>query len=444
MTLSFKTFFKSLICGFLSFTLLAPAFVAYSTQAQTPFHFPKPTGPYATGVKEYHWIDVARKEIFSNDPRHPNRELMINIWYPAQGVLSEKPLTPYVPYRVDYFKKHKILNFSPESFYYPVYSYAQAEVLLASNESRYPVIILSHGCECTRDGYTALCEELASAGYVIVGISHVYYSSIVQFPDGRIVDGKKSLKERWKDKSFVEILRQFDQEIEIWISDIRFVLDQLKQLEGNKESIFYQHLDLQNIGICGHSTGGGASVQVCDRDPRIKAGVALDGFLFGTKIESRTKKPFMFMFAGDSVLTFERPWNTYDWKKFGMNSLIDEKIYKSYYLPATQQFAKSMDHDIYTVIIKNAGHLDFGDTTLFKNDPSFWKTLMISDMAEGAFGVGSIDGLKVTEITNAYIVNFFNKYLKNIPSKLLDGTIKKYPEVEQNFGKIGKTSARCK
>ena len=42
-----------------------------------------------------------------------------------------------------------------------------------------------------------------------------------------------------------------------------------------------------------------------------------------------------------------------------------------------------------------------------------------------------MNGFLATEIVNAYLVNFFGKYLKGQPSKLLDGRDKKrYTEVE--------------
>ncbi len=89
------------LCFATTIVLLAAGPVSYLLWFQPPFYFPKPTGPYAVGTKEYHWIDTSRKEIYSDDPAHPYRELMIKIWFPAQGNLPEKPTTPYAPYFVN-------------------------------------------------------------------------------------------------------------------------------------------------------------------------------------------------------------------------------------------------------------------------------------------------------------------------------------------------------
>jgi hypothetical protein len=59
------------------------------------FQFPLPTGPYAIGTLTYHWVDTTRPEAFVADP-HARRELMVQIWYPAQAQASG-PRAAYLP-----------------------------------------------------------------------------------------------------------------------------------------------------------------------------------------------------------------------------------------------------------------------------------------------------------------------------------------------------------
>ena len=101
----FKAALKYLIYTFLGIAILATGFTAYLIWFQPAFHFPKPTGKHAVGVKTYHWVDKSRKETFENNPEHPNRELMVNIWYPSSGKLLKKPATPIAPYLVHHLKK---------------------------------------------------------------------------------------------------------------------------------------------------------------------------------------------------------------------------------------------------------------------------------------------------------------------------------------------------
>ena len=302
-----KRLFKYFIYFVLGVVILIAGLVAYLIWPQPTFNLPKPTGQYAIGRTTYHWTDATRKEIYSDDSKHPNRELMVNIWYPSQGTLTEKPTTPYATYVIDYLKKNQKILWLLEC--YPSYSYAQPEALLASGLSRYPIIIVSHGLNSVPDAHTSQCEELASHGYVVVGINHTYDSIVTQFPDGRIADGMKSMKKKMQNKNIMDIDKQMDQDIEIRVSDIHFVLDQLEFLASNKMSLFYQRLDQKNIGVFGHSFGGATAVQICRRDSRIKAGIDLDGFLQGSDATKNFDKPFMFLLSEVSVKKYEQPWS---------------------------------------------------------------------------------------------------------------------------------------
>jgi hypothetical protein len=71
--------------------------------------------------------------------------------------------------------------------------------------------------------------------------------------------------------------------------------------------------------------------------------------------------------------------------------------------------------------------MDFMDLALLKNASPF--TRLLKNLGSKSI-LGSIDGFRATEIVNAYLVNFFDKYLKGTPSQLLDGTEKRYVEIE--------------
>ena len=51
--------------------------------------------PHATGTLTYHWVDASRAEIFTADP-NARRELMVQVWYPADAVPSPTR-APYLP-----------------------------------------------------------------------------------------------------------------------------------------------------------------------------------------------------------------------------------------------------------------------------------------------------------------------------------------------------------
>lgn len=407
--------------------------LVYLRWFQPPFYFPKPTGPYAVGSQEYHWIDAKRKEIYSADravpseaQAHSNRELMVKIWYPAslklrrassaQEKFPENLATPYAPYFVDYLKKKKGLRGLFSWPFRSVYVYEQPGAPFISGLAKFPVIIFSHGVLTTYDIHTAQCEELASHGYIVVGINHAYASNFVRFSDGRIIEGAKSsaLKMK-KDATWSDIQEKLHQGFELWIADIQFVLDQLEERANDKNSVFYQRLDQKNIGIFGHSMGGTAAAHICRRDQRVKAGVDLDGVFIGPDAAKKIDKPFMVMLAEDTANMGERfkePIPQAEWKNFGIKSPEDEKNFRALYLPFVQ-FMQIMSCDNYKIVIDKTGHPDFTDLALLKNS-SLYSKILRTFGRPGTPGAGRANGFRVTEIVNNYLVNFFDKYLNKI------------------------------
>lgn len=418
-------FIRCTIYLILAITLLILFYITYLIWFQPPFYFPKPTGPSAVGIKTYHWIDEKRKETLGNNSKFPNRELMVTIWFPASGKLPEKPDVLYAPYFVNYVKNTNKRDWLKLGLNRPIYTYAQEQALPAQDKSSYPVIIFSHGYLCSRDSNTAQCQELASHGYIVVGISHTYDSCVVQFPDGRIIDGEKSMAQRLQKNTLTNRFKQRDQEIEIWTADVQFVIDQLEQLTAGKESFFYQRLDLAHIGMFGHSFGGSTTIQVCQRDPRVKAGVCLDWGLHGSNMTKAFHKPCMFLLSED-IKYFEQPWTQADWKKCGVNSLQEEALFKFHRLGALKALKAAIKNDAHFFTISDTKHMSFCDWVLLKHASVFSRFF-------DNLGAGSIDGLRATEIVNAYLVDFFDKYLKNKPTKIINHTSMKYPEVKDLY-----------
>jgi hypothetical protein len=66
--------------------------------------------------------------------------------------------------------------------------------------------------------YTAQLEELASHGYVVVGINHAFGSAVTVFPDGRNVIGDYSTG--------------LEAKVPVWAADQMFVIDQLEELNA--------------------------------------------------------------------------------------------------------------------------------------------------------------------------------------------------------------------
>ena len=71
----------------------------------------------------------------------------------------------------------------------------------------------------------------------------------------------------------------------IWSADMGFALDQLQRLNASGPSEkFVGRLDMERIGVFGHSLGGATTLQFCQDDARCKAGIDLDGAPLGSVI----------------------------------------------------------------------------------------------------------------------------------------------------------------
>ena len=140
---------------------------------------------------------------------------------------------------------------------------------------RHPVLLLSHGLGSSTALLTAHAADLASHGYVVVGMDHPGDTQILDLGDGRLVP---------------PVIEQASEEtIAIRERDMRFVLSRLGSLRG------IGRLDLDRIGAFGHSNGGATALNAMLADRRIRAGVDIDGSLYGPATQRGLDRPFGFL-----------------------------------------------------------------------------------------------------------------------------------------------------
>ena len=373
---------KKLLLGLLLVVLcmmtLSPSslFVAVAKEVNMPM----PTGPYRVGVKWRHWVDESRDEIFDPAP-HGKRELMVEVLYPASPPAGAKTAVYMVNKKVVLPAFTDLANDNGIAFAPKVedvanlqtYSYLNAP--LSENHPKYPVLIFSHGAGGEVTMYNAQLEELASQGYIVVAINHAYGAASTVFPDGRMVH--------------FDLSKGLDGTAPIWSQDQIFVINQLEKLNQNDpNNLLTSHLDLDQLGVLGHSLGGSAATMTCFVDKRCKAGVNEDGPVFGDVIAKGLQQPFMYMIT--------------DHRFF-----YDPSSYKNSHGP------------FYEVALKGFEHFNFGDWPFWNNVSSLRDT----------FWLGSADAARSMKVTRTYLVTFFDKYLKGVDSPLLQDVSPDYPEV---------------
>jgi predicted dienelactone hydrolase len=237
-----------------------------------------PDGPYPIGRMSFHWIDNDRPETETPDP-NDKRELMVHIWYPAEKT-ARCTLVPYLP---DLAQTQSALPKEVASTVPHVQTHACAGATINSAKKRYPVIIFSPGDEFKTLGYSALQEDLASYGYVVIAVEHPYNALVTVFPDGRVVrplpaaeeessSGTPPTPEEAHTKQLNDTLAQLD----YWARDLAFVASQVRRLDTS-DWPFRARLDGEKIGAFGHSRGGLSAFHLCQIDSVIKACANLDG-----------------------------------------------------------------------------------------------------------------------------------------------------------------------
>ena len=343
---------------------------------------PHPTGPYAVGITSAHLIDVTRIEPHQKNSQN-KRELMLNIWYPTEHS-SQKPRllldSKAVPIIKEDLQKLINKNLATQSsantlnYLDTLTGNSIANAPITTPDLQRPVIIFSPGLGMPVILYSSLLEELASHGSVVIGVNYPYITNPVIFPNGSIIK-QIDMKQLQGEKR--------DQEYRLWIEDIQYIISQLPILQKSGQNNIWRSIDHQRIAVMGHSFGGSVAIGVSKIDPRIMAGVDIEGKLRADFTASDIDKPFLFVAAPH-----------------------EEEIV----LPL-KNLAKNMRYGRY-VELTGADHGSFTDIYL---------------VAPGA-GAPHLDPRKGIEITRALLVDFFDTYLKQSFS-FKQAIEKKYPDV---------------
>src|SRR5215216_3969610 len=385
------------------------------------FRFPHPSGPYEIGTLSYHWVDADRPEVFTADP-DDHRELMVQIWYPAE----EDPSSPRAPYIQDADAvtsafarlfdvpefllgnlKHVTTNAVPS---------APVAAPMADDEPGYPVLIYLEGGGSFRQMNTFLVEELVSHGYVVVAIDQPYTATNVVFPDGRQAEGLPIERQKplaWQSVSPAERAqtlngRTFQEGIVPYLAqDVSFALDRLAVLnQADPNGILTGRLDLQRAGIFGPSLGGLVGGEGCRLEPRLRACLFLDAPMSTDVVRSGLQQPAMWITRNADAMRLER-------RKIG--GWPEAEIHAE--LSSNRAVFESLPGDGYFVQVPGMFHSNYTDIPSWS---PLWRLLGFA---------GPIDVQRAHSIINAYSLAFFDRHLKSQPATRFDGPTRQYPEV---------------
>jgi predicted dienelactone hydrolase len=218
-------------------------------------------------------------------------------------------------------------------------------VYLPAAKTPQPVVLFSHGLGGSREGSAFLGEHWAARGYVVVYLQHPGSDTTV-----------------WKDKPIGERMTAMRnaasaQNLLLRVKDVSFALDQLRQWNADPKHPLAGRLNLDRVGMSGHSFGAVTTQAVSGQalagrlisftDPRIKAAIAFSPS--GPRAGMDPKKTF-----GDVKIPWMLMTGTNDVSAIGD---IDVKSRLSVY-PALPAGGK------YELVLDRAEHSAFTDRPL--------------------------------------------------------------------------------
>ncbi|MDV3223422.1 hypothetical protein [Intrasporangium sp.] len=403
------------------------------------FRFPAPSGPYAIGTVTQHWVDPARAEILGPAAGQHHREVVAQFWYPAEPSAAQP--TSYlaepdavVPALAGLFGMPQVTLRHLGG----ITTNAVQGATVAAGGHRFPVVLLLSGLGGFRQATTFLAEELASHGYVVVGLDQPYTAAAVAFPDGRVA--RLSSIEQVRPlvrQSYLPAATPpeldgvpLDHGVVPFLSaDVSFALDQLERLNRapspSHPTPSPSHptrsasprprpdavpvagrLDLDRVGVAGVSLGGLVVGEAVREEPRIKAALMLDAPVPVRTSRSSLDVPCMWLTRPPEAMRLER-------ERAGGWSEDEIQAHHS----TMRATFERLNAPGYFVQIPDISHLDFTDAPL-------WSPAL------GWLGMtGPKDGSYAHAVINDYALSFFQKYLDGADIPLLDGPPNDHPEV---------------
>lgn len=269
----------------------------------------------------------------------------------------------------------------------------------ANSAAPLPVLLYSPAASFPAQAGTTLAEDLAANGYAVVSVSDTHGAfPFTVFPDGHM----ELYDSRNLTSPVSEVLRIASQ---ARAGDIRFVLDKLTAMAQGSDrdangkqlpSGIGPALDMTKVGMYGHSLGGMMAVFA---DPRIRAGVDLDGYAepsdLAADLVAAPQRPMLFMFGS---------WADPDTRRRTVDLMCAGRA------GWTRE-----------LVLEGAGHWSFSDLA---NLP---RQLIESPALSSQFGPVTAD--RAHTVIRAYVTAMFDRFLRGRPAPLLDAPTSPFTEV---------------
>ena len=251
---------------------------------------PAPTGAQAVGVATYRWIDSSRVDSLSTPAAW--RVVLGRVWYPARPPVGATP-APYAEHLDAAANEWVALHARVRTHSYPGAPFPD-------KGARAPVIVLATGRSTATFDYTTLAEDLASHGYVVVGVDSPFHSKVV-LADGSLAPIRfPSMGPSTYPTGFDSAQAPMNALVS---ADLRFVLRRLATID-REDPVLRGRLDPARVGMVGHSNGGMAGSRACAQEPSCRTFLGVEGMQTRELRLGGVDKPYGLLYS-EQTLAFD-------------------------------------------------------------------------------------------------------------------------------------------
>jgi pimeloyl-ACP methyl ester carboxylesterase len=363
------------------------------SRGKTDVSMPELSGSYPVGRRFFDWIDQTRLDPFHKSEK---RELVVSVWYPRNDG-TQASQASYIPVngsrliarfrsmmlrlRVQSFVSAMLRNPLPMDVLTTIKTHVVDNAPISTAQASFPALLFSTGFGADPTEYTAVLEDIASHGYVVVAIDPTDFVPVTVLRDGRIVYAP----------FWAPSLYDLERDYQVWVEDILFVLNQIVRENKEQQVPLFNHINTTKLGVFGHSFGGAAAAGACHFDSRIRAGLNLDGAPQGDSSTWNFPQPFML------VESDGRAFKHTSWEVF-FGGLTNG----------------------YRVVIKGSTHHAFTDEAI----------LPLPDNGRTKLLVGAVSGPRMVQMTSVLVCAFFDVHLQMKPPSVLTALSLRFPELK--------------
>jgi len=247
--------------------------------------FPDLNGKYKVGRRSYQFVDETREEPMTREAGDKH-SLTITVYYPAGDIYNVQHAAYLDPLLTETVKR--TVGARSAQFLSTLVTHAYKDAPPATGEGGpFPVLLFWPGTLNTAAIYSTILENLASHGYVAVGITEPYNASYAELDNSPDPKGPGRVYS--------------------WAADEPFILMKLSELNNTDLGGV---VDVDAVAVGGHSAGGDAAGLATVEHGNVKAMLNLDG---AGGLGHNPSVPSLLMSSG-----YDRDRYTYDFRMTGI------------------------------------------------------------------------------------------------------------------------------